>query len=144
MERIARLFVVLALAISPALFAGDIDDAAKAALGSLSDSWRDGSSDGVASYFPSGDAKISLTLDSQASGSYSSKQARKVLGEYFGRCSVSKVSLRDDGYGGSGKRAVGVYDYEYSDASGTKHTGRLAISIEESGSKWLLQSVTVD
>lgn len=144
MERIARLSVALVLAITASLFARDIDDAAKAALESLSGAWRDGSSDGVAAYFPGGDAKVSLNLDADASGSYSGKQARKVLGEYFGRCSVSKVSLRDDGYGGSGKRANALYDYEYSDPNGAKHSGRLSISVEKSGNKWVLQSVTVD
>lgn len=138
------LALMLAAALGGAAIAGDIDEGAKGAFDAISSSWSGEDSGGVCGYLPKGDAKVSFYLDGQASGSYSSKQAKGVLSAYFGRVDVLRVSLRKDGYSGGGKQYSATYDYEYSTPDGAKHSSHLQFSISEKDGRWVLQSATVD
>lgn len=143
MKRVFQAAMLMVLALSGAALAGDIDEGAKRTLEGLSASWKGESAGGVCGAFPEGDAKVSFRLGGR-SDSFSREQAEGVLDSYFDKVSVTKVSLRKNGYSGGGKRYSATYDYEYSDSNGGKHTGLLQFSIEDQDGRWVLQSVSAD
>lgn len=143
MKRLVRNVLAIAIALAGVALADDIDDGARRAFQGLASSWSGESAGGVCSYFPAGDAKVSVSVGGR-SGEFSREQAKGVLEQYFRGVQVTRVTLRRDGYHGGGRRYSATYDYEYATQDGHEHSGFLQFSIESRDGRWVLQSVRAD